>query len=711
MLNLVLSFFIFTLILFICSDILNGKKIEQALYSDVSELHISYRSDVNYGKIIDEFVEISKKNNTNISQYMFTARNKLTIISTNPYKNKYLQVKKGASSSFEDDYFASNQNSNSPKKLGSLNLPSHYLQVKLFSVDHFKDVGLSNILYVQGDVNSVEKILIKYGTVKKTRINESDTYVVNQYQITITIYLLVLFFVSLSIVSFSNRKKTLLKKNFGYTKFHMMIDSIKETNVMLYGLFLAVVVYLYVIRDVTISFMLSFLLSLVLCIFFTLVYMLIQMLILYYGRIYSTVKGRVPIRMITFLLTIILCVTLFLGLTIFGKIEQNFIEYTNINSKLNTWKKVEGLYKTNITNQMDRNNVAEEKQYLSSAQNFYNAIKNKYDTFIIAPYNYAVIDHDKNGQPISVGQSRFHGDKHASTVNMGGIDIFIDMNYLKRNPIVFSDHSEINKINVEKDTISLLIPEKYKIYEDEIKTNYLKYLKFIINEEPPNQDIQINKLSINSIYVKNNQKYFTYNHLYGDSRNNYAITDPISIIVNPHMMSGLFWGNILTVDGGLYLDFKDSNNDIVFNKLKNEIENANLKNTINFTVSAFQDYGTYVSKIQSSLFNSLLQGVTIICLFVMLNFQLVSLLFRIKRKKIFLEKTLGYSVVYRMLSVSYLAVLTDLISLSLFMIVNPSKLLYLFPALLIIMGINILIYGVLCLQSKKITLMEELNDI
>lgn len=709
--NFILSFCIFTLIFFIFSNIFNGKQIEKALYSNVSEIHITYNSDTNYESMTDELMSISSKTNTNVSQYMFTGKNKLNIISTNPSINKYFDLKKGHFPSIDSSDFVSNQNKNINRNVGILNLPSNYLQINLYSTNHFKNTGFNNVFYVQGNVELVKKVLNKYGLIKETSISKSDTYTLNQYHIIIITYLLIFFMVSILAQVFDERKKIVLKKTFGYPLIQVIKDSFKDMNGILCALVSSTLIYVIFVRQITLSLLIPLLLSLIIYITFSLIYVSIQIIILHSIKINTTIKGYLPFKFINFALALTLFFSLFTGLTIFNKIENNFSEYININSQLDSWKKTENLYKTNLTNQLDRNDKTEEKQYLTRAQNFYNSIKAKYNTFIIAPYNYAIVGKDKYDKPIYVGQDRFYNNQHDSIINMGGIDIFIDLNYLKRNPIEFCNTSDINQINVNKNTISLLIPEKYKYYEKEIKENYLSYIKFILEEEPPNQKIDIANLDINTIYVKNNQKYFTYNYLYGSSEDNYFITDPISIVINPNTMSGLFWGNILTQDGGLYMEFEDSNNDSVFNKIKDDLKSSNLENTINFTVSAFKDYGTYASKIQASFLNSILQGIFIICLFFIINLQIISMLFKMHMKKLFLKQILGYSAFNRLLSIIYIPVLTCFIAITSFIIINPHKLNYFFPSFGFIIILNILIYSFLYLQSNKNTVKENLNDI
>ncbi|MGC3438206.1 hypothetical protein ACPTHC_14705, partial [Enterococcus faecium] len=71
------------------------------------------------------------------------------------------------------------------------------------------------------------------------------------------------------------------------------------------------------------------------------------------------------------------------------------------NNSLKYWERTTNLYKTNITNQLNRNNTVEENYYLKKASKFVYKIQKKYKTFIIAPNNYATIQ--ENNKEFFIG--------------------------------------------------------------------------------------------------------------------------------------------------------------------------------------------------------------------------------------------------------------------------------------------------------------------
>lgn len=109
---------------------------------------------------------------------------------------------------------------------------------------------------------------------------------------------------------------------------------------------------------------------------------------------------------------------------------------------------------------------------------------------------------------------------------MDGTKVEINKNYLSVNPIIgISDKPIEIPDNTNSNEITVLVPEKFEKYENDIKKTISTEYKGVCNENdssPPNVKI---------LYVKNNQSYFTFSTNMAE-KNNYEITDPIAVIVN-----------------------------------------------------------------------------------------------------------------------------------------------------------------------------------
>ncbi|AYF85391.1 FtsX-like permease family protein (plasmid) [Bacillus thuringiensis] len=109
---------------------------------------------------------------------------------------------------------------------------------------------------------------------------------------------------------------------------------------------------------------------------------------------------------------------------------------------------------------------------------------------------------------------------------MDGKKVEINKNYLSVNPIIGVDNKRVEiSDDPNSNEITVIVPKKFKKYENDIKSTIAKDYTGIYNETdsiPP---------KVNILYVKNNQSYFTFSTNMAE-KNNYEITDPIAIIVN-----------------------------------------------------------------------------------------------------------------------------------------------------------------------------------
>lgn len=110
-----------------------------------------------------------------------------------------------------------------------------------------------------------------------------------------------------------------------------------------------------------------------------------------------------------------------------------------------------------------------------------------------------------------------------------GKNITVDENYLKRHTIRSVDGKDVIDLIDQKDNVlNLLVPLKFKEYENTIEESFKEWFHFHkmevanIYKEARGQDeieIDIDDLEINIIYIENSQNLFTYNCYSGDQFN------------------------------------------------------------------------------------------------------------------------------------------------------------------------------------------------
>ncbi len=103
--------------------------------------------------------------------------------------------------------------------------------------------------------------------------------------------------------------------------------------------------------------------------------------------------------------------------------------------------------------------------------------------------------------------------------------VTINNNYLELNPIYDVNNNRVDLTEYENDyVVTILVPQKYKNVEKELRASYQSCFDFWCEDSSQ-------KLSLNLIYVKDNQKYFSMNPLLSADKN-FEYNDPIGIVIN-----------------------------------------------------------------------------------------------------------------------------------------------------------------------------------
>lgn len=68
-----------------------------------------------------------------------------------------------------------------------LNLPNNFLTIKIYPFSYVENIGLSDVLYVQGNLNKLFPVLEKYGSPSISDINQSDTFQIDMNSIYVLI--------------------------------------------------------------------------------------------------------------------------------------------------------------------------------------------------------------------------------------------------------------------------------------------------------------------------------------------------------------------------------------------------------------------------------------------------------------------------------------------------------------------------------------------
>lgn len=233
-------------------------------------------------------------------------------------------------------------------------------------------------------------------------------------------------------------------------------------------------------------------------------------------------------------------------------IEIIDLSTANIYPKNEKWDNAKGYYTIEIHDPTLTDN---ESQYKAGKKfKEFVSLCNKNDGIMMYPSNYYS---DPEMYDEIVGDSMMFYDPNYKCT-------YINNNYLKKNPIYDLNSNAVNVPNNEIG-ITVLLPQKYSEYYDEIQQYYSEWYRWSYNideivhqEYLTGDEISVEDyeyLPVNLIIVKDNQKYFTYSIDVGDENNN--IEDPIAIIVNGNNMGGDLFLAAIT-NNGYFINGKET---------------------------------------------------------------------------------------------------------------------------------------------------------
>jgi len=191
----------------------------------------------------------------------------------------------------------------------------------------------------------------------------------------------------------------------------------------------------------------------------------------------------------------------------------------------------EPLYRAVVYNSGENESDAKYLEIAQRSQKLLALLEEKAGAFVMDAYNYQTMDDE--GTPLYA----MNNPDVPIEIAPAGMSVQVSREYFKWNPIETADGSELEKQIVLDDlTLNLLVPERYRDMEQEILAAWREYFYFekVEAENDYNElagreerlDIAENQLTVNMIYVKDGQRYFTYRSDCASADGSW-ITDPL----------------------------------------------------------------------------------------------------------------------------------------------------------------------------------------
>ncbi|MFB5198579.1 DUF1430 domain-containing protein [Neobacillus sp. KR4-4] len=640
-------------------DVILNKQLYNSLYSGKTQMEITFRSpdknnqDIN--RFLEKLVEFSLKEKINISQYTAFDEKTINIYSTNLKNDSTVRLKTGKLPSGKKFIF-NHDNKNNTNQSGSFAFPLSSWKVKYFDISQVENVGIGNRFYINTtDSEILQMILNEFSSFG--RVTFENEYNNNLFNFNSTLFLLVILsFViwTIGIIQFilRNRKRLLLQKIWGYSKFKsfLLLPQIFLKPLVLSYILGGILVGAVIISLGQIYFFAAYLTIYIANVVFTsLIFIMLSMIIT--RAIYnldtssSNIKGALEsfnkFQYISvgakFLVTFVL-------ITLIGHSLTNLLDLKQQVENKSYWDKTKNIYKLNFSpSAYNPDDLKTDREMNNKVKALYEQLRHEKNAFLIESVNFSKVE--KNSPKPEYFYTLNTSMKN-EIYSPAGKKVIVNDNYLKRNPIYGTDGQKVlDKINDDPNTLNLLVPVQYAKYKKEIVRSYLNEFYFqkvevdnIYNKEikSPLNNMTKKQLHINVIYVKNKQKVFTYDSNTGDSQNN--IIDPIVQIYNNSVDSS-FIGSYATS----CLFFSDNTKGSAYQSLKPYLEKTDTKNLINSTVSIYQEYGAEIVEKKMLLVKNIISLIITLILSITFLATYIFAYYKVNAYKLYLKYLFGHS--------------------------------------------------------------------
>lgn len=378
-------------------------------------------------------------------------------------------------------------------------------------------------------------------------------------------------------------------------------------------LFCGISIFIY--RTLNLNFIIGYFitmncLTLILCIIYYMVSFFVRCV-----DIAPMLKNKKPLKELQIVNFVAVIVFLIIVINVSITSLTNIAELIGQNTNISYWNSSKHFAFTTVTGITYSNNGNFYKEG-KKMQNFYK-LMDENESILFFPSSYYLVDDDKNNPYILQDGTQYKNEF-----------ISINENYLKLNPIKDVHDNNVVINNHGKNCMTILIPEKYMDQKEEIEQTYrdeyreLRYYDENLYRESTGQEPIKETTYVDFIYVKNGQRYFSYNPDLAKENDNF-INDPIVKIYTDDNQGTDVYLSLIS-QGALFIKVKD--NSKPYTEIKPSLIQTNLITNIRSTPSLYSKFSekiyTLYMKVLENIISLFFSFVTmaIITLFMTTNY-------------------------------------------------------------------------------------------
>ncbi|ABS21710.1 MULTISPECIES: bacteriocin-associated integral membrane family protein [Bacillus cereus group] len=650
-------YILFTTLLFLLGifglDTFKEYKTNQLLYKNTTSILLNFQDAKPHSEnYIAFFQKIAKKYDVSISKYIFTSEKNLTIYTTDVSLHNQVDIKEGTLPTLHSGEFLSTSQSKDKQQSGVIKQIDPQLNMTIKHLDSNTNFSGNGLYYVSTqDKQKIHDLVTELNKeVANAEVfseNHPSMFHFNVSQMIIIGLVILCLYIAIAHYLINRLKELSIIRVFGYSISriiaHVFLLLTKPIVLASFTGYLLASIYSLLHNGTNYFLYLTCLFWIFTLLFvFTLTIPAIFMIVFLFSNNtnVSKIKGEKPYTLIM-ILNYGLKLT-FIFVLLFSVHQWNELA-NELNQKLaslSSWKQTKNMYATSVTFNGEHDRKIE-YQTGKLIKDFYTKMEKEHKGFLIDASNYYKVN----------GEYTYHlnanGEDPALSPN--GKSITINENYLHYNPIDSVDGTMDKKIIRKKNVMNILVPEKLRKFEKEIKKNYRQHFYFqqvevenIYNEAlgKAKNTTKEQDLSVNVIYVKDHQNYFTYDPNAEVEHNN-IVTDPIAIID-----TGYF-------DNSFYLSYVSrcfyfySDNHDAYSTILPTISNSNVQSSIQHVDSLYDKHGQAIQDLKREKEKITIFIVTLILSNLLLTYNVVATYYQKNKFKLYVQKLFGYSAFAR----------------------------------------------------------------
>ncbi len=580
------------------------------------------------GKPVTEIAKVAQNLNLEVMKYDYDKSKKTVRVYTSDL-NKYTERLKSGTMPIKTGEYVSSKPSKNSKQVGQISVFSVDNTINLYSLASRKpSVSMEQVQVVSSDQEDADAFIQKVNEIgdgtqyQATFIGgeASDTYglhdAITQYGKLLILLIIITTLLALYLL-FQELKGETIKKILGYSNQKLVAEFLPRVYVptsvvTMFGVAGITAIVLYCYNGLTLGFSflkVYFALALVLTAFVYAIVFVFHIGLISSIRPVGIIKNNFPYKSVlgtayAYKLILVLLLVPMIASAI-GLYQQN-IAYGNSAERLELLKNYVELPLTS-----DRMETLKGQQELTAEYKKFFAIQNERGALLFNATGAIVEKSNDNYENVlqqSDGDDFSTPDKEEYVSNN---HVSINYEYLKQNPIYDVDGNRVQFTNQNEAVVHVLIPEQFKSYEKTLKEQIIKNITsdyYIIDDLSKTGEQQHPDYPVQITWVKDNQKYFTYDPDVGMAHNCY-IQDPIS-----------------------YLAY-----------FERDIKACGLEDSVTIVNNAYERVSDKIYRVEQQLRQQIFFSIAYSIVFVVLIFISALTILQAEHRKLYIMSLLGYS--------------------------------------------------------------------